>query len=515
MNDWMSLRRVVVAAVAAVSAVAVAACTNDASSITNALGIVSERPDGAPVPEFAAKAVCGPGSNPETGIQGRVAIEDRESGLSQQEAKACNMRLIGQFQGEGTTWVNRSYKSCAYMATALGILPKQRPGVQVVDVRNPSAPVLAASLATPAFISSTWESLSVNESRGLLAGVSVGPLVSALFFDIYDIAQDCTKPRLLNGLAGPGGIGLTLPANVLGHEGGFSPDGKTYWSSGLQPGSLTAIDVSNPALPRPIFFSVATPANHGFDFNPDGTRMYLTTLTPAGVAILDTTKIQNRESALSLPLIGQVAWDDGDLSQHTIHVTYDGRPFLLAVDEGGRGAARFIDLSDETKPRVISKLKLEIHDPKNADLVALDTAGEGLFGYEAHYCEFDRRINPTALACGYFQSGIRVFDVRNPFEVREIAYFNPPGQSAKRSALLGSEHANGVAGYAGANPLSLIRGSDPVSTIGGLAESLTPANMNVDWCSSPPRFVGNQLWVSCQDNGFMVLEFTNGIYPFN
>ena len=37
--------------------------------------------------------------------------------------------------------------------------------------------------------------------------------------------------------------------------------------------------------------------------------------------------------------------------------------------------------------------------------------------------------------------------------------------------------------------------------------------MSADWCSSPPRFVDDRLWVTCMDNGFMVLEFTNGVYP--
>ena len=37
------------------------------------------------------------------------------------------------------------------------------------------------------------------------------------------------------------------------------------------------------------------------------------------------------------------------------------------------------------------------------------------------------------------------------------------------------------------------------------------ADLTADYCSSPPRFVGkDQLWVSCQDNGFMTLRFTNG-----
>ena len=37
--------------------------------------------------------------------------------------------------------------------------------------------------------------------------------------------------------------------------------------------------------------------------------------------------------------------------------------------------------------------------------------------------------------------------------------------------------------------------------------------LSTDWCSSPPRFVGDQLWVTCQDNGFMALRFTNAAAP--
>src|SRR3546814_12184946 len=85
-----------------------------------------------------------------------------------------------------------------------------------------------------------WESLKVNEARSLLGAVSVGPLIGGLFFDIYDIAGDCTAPVHLNGVAQ---TGLELPANVLGHEGDFSPDGMTYWATGLALGALTAIEI--------------------------------------------------------------------------------------------------------------------------------------------------------------------------------------------------------------------------------------------------------------------------------
>jgi LPXTG-motif cell wall-anchored protein len=30
------------------------------------------------------------------------------------------------------------------------------------------------------------------------------------------------------------------------------------------------------------------------------------------------------------------------------------------------------------------------------------------------------------MACGFLQSGLRVFDIRDPLHAREVAYFNPP-----------------------------------------------------------------------------------------
>lgn len=469
-------------------AATLSACQSEAPAAAGTAATVSNG-SGAPSPtqvgaSQASAAVCGAGSKPETGLQGQVPLADRQSGRSQQ-GYSCNMELVGQYQGEGATWVNPSYSHCAYMGTTFtGILQKKSQGVQVVDVSNPSKPVLSTNLTSPAFLQSPWESMKVNEKRGLLAGVAVGPVVSAGFFDIYDISKDCAKPVLLNSLAG----NFTLPANVIGHEGAWSPDGNTYWSTGLNPGSVTAIDVKDPKNPRVIYFGVLSFDNHGFELSEDGNRMYLTTKVPSGIIVLDTSAVQSRKTLPMITQIGSVTWEDGGTTQHSIPVSYLGKPYLLAVDEGGAGAARFIDISDETKPKEVSKLKLAIHAPENADIRAADTANNGTFGYEGHYCQFDKKVDPTAVACGYIQSGVRVFDVRNPLQPKEIAYFNPPAQTTKKAMLKGSEHATSVIG--------------------------ATADLSTDWCTSPPRFVGpDQLWVTCQDNGFMVLKFTNGAYP--
>ncbi|MES3011360.1 MAG: hypothetical protein V4738_11280 [Pseudomonadota bacterium] len=461
------------------------------------------------------RASCGAGSQPETGLQGQVPLADRKSGRSQQ-GYSCNMELVGQYQGEGATWVNPFYDKCAYMATSFNGIPfKRSQGVQVVDVSDTRNPKFSTNLTSPAFFTGTWETLKVNDKRGLLGGVAVGPAVAAAFFDVYDISDNCAKPVLANSFSG----NLTLPANVLGHEGNWSPDGLTYWASGLAGGSLTAIDVTNPKKPRIVYTGTSVVVNHGFELSEDGNRLYLSTAFPAGLVILDVSDVQARKAVPIVRQVGSVFWNTAGVGQHTIPVTMKGKPYLVAVDEFAAESVKFIDISDETKPRVVAKLQLEIHLPQHANERLKDVTGNGLFGYEAHYCSVDRRIEPTAMACGFFQSGVRVFDIRDPSNVKEIAYFNPPAQVGKAGRLHGSEHTSLVVGNIGglsaSDAANLNQDSVPTILTRVLANPLAlGSNLTADYCSSPPKFVGSdQLWVTCQDNGVMVLKFKNAAYP--
>jgi hypothetical protein len=456
-------------------------------------------------PSSIPRAKCGPGASPEDGMQGQVPLADRRSGRSQR-GYWCNLELLGQYQGEGTTYVNPSYEHCAYDATAFPGLPtKKSPGVQVIDVSNPREPRLTTNLTSPAMLTGTWETLKVNEARGLLAGVSVGPVVGALAFDVYDIKTDCAHPKLLNSFAA---ADYTLPATTVNHEGQWSPDGMTYWSSSLGSGGLTAIDVSDPTHPRIAGIGTVGLTNHGFQLSPDGNRMYLSLGFGAGLAILDVSEIQARKPAPVIRMLSTLFWGGpASVSQHTIPVTWGGHPYLIAVDEFAGESVKIIDIADETKPKIVRGLQLEVNRAENAAVVAPEVATNGIFGYDAHYCSVDRKTDPTALACGFFQSGVRVFDIRNPLDPREIAYFNPPAQTGKNTELAGSEHA--TSGFMYAGNASHIRNAGPAATSGwGRSADLT-----ADYCSSPPRFVGrDQLWVSCMDNGFLALQFTNNAY---
>jgi hypothetical protein len=147
--------------------------------------------------------------------------------------------------------------------------------------------------------------------------------------------------------------------------------------------------------------------------------------------------------------------------------------------------ARIIDISNERKPKVVTKIMHEVHDPANCPKVLPDLVGLTTFTYGTHYCSVDNRRNATTLACGMFNSGIRVFDIRDPLRVKEIAYYNPAGTT---TASPGSNH-NRNGGWVAGGP---------------------------DWCSAQVHLDAKKgtLWTTCQDNGVLTLKFRKGVWPF-
>jgi hypothetical protein len=363
------------------------------------------------------RADCAAGSSPELGIQGRVSIEEVQSGRAA-EGYWCNLQPVGYLESSAGLTLAK-FDHCVYYGGLVG-------GVAVVDLSDPANPVATDNLVTPAMVS-PWESVRVNEKRGLLAAVQ-GPS-SPGFFDVYDLNDDCARPVLKS----------ITPVNVVGHESAWAPDGMTYYATTtFSIDAITAIDVSDPMLPKPVTFS-GTHNSHGLSISDDGKRAYLADqklgANQTGLTIVDTSDIQARNlGAPGIRKIGSVTWTDGATGQHTLPVTVGGRPYVIYVDEGDAGAARFIDLSDEANPAVVSTVKLEIHLPENQALREADgdAYGDGsTLQYDSHYCNVDRQVDPQLLICAMCWSGLRVFDIRDPLRPREIAYANPapPGNA--------------------------------------------------------------------------------------
>jgi hypothetical protein len=375
------------------------------------------------------------------------------------------------------------------------------------------------------------EGLRAHTGRGLLVSgtYQIFPQTNPVGhgFDVYAVGTDCRHPQLIftttsmtfdtTGLPPyPGSGPWPNPDSTYGHEGAFAPDGLTYYESDSPHGVYHAIDISDPTKPRLLatfqnpFFSATSPAAisagpHGVSISTDGNRAYFASVqidfasasgaTPetgpwhAGYVVVDTSEIQARMPNPKMRVISTSYMNDSSIPQMTIPVRIKGRHYLITSEEGGSGQfntkgirtacaqgrtpfgmARIHDIEDETSPKEVTKIVLEVNDPANCAAIGPEVGVVNGFIYDVHMCSVDNRDDATTLACGYFQSGIRVYDIREPKNVKEIAYFNP---AAKQGAAPG-------------------------------------------WCAAIPLLDAStgMLYSSCADAGVVSLKFTNHAWPF-
>lgn len=433
---------------------------------------------------------CGPGSNPETGMQGRVSQADHDSGRAA-EGYTCNTELVGSYMVPNAIcsvggfkverYVDSAGRECAYYDSTL-LFPTNildmNIGVNVLDMSDPANPVLANRLVTPAMLS-PHESLVVSQAGGVLAAVMGNPAFYPGVVDVYDIAEDCRSPQLRSSAL----------VGRLGHESGMAPDGATFYSSSPGTPTLTAVDISDPFFPQEVWSGNYT--SHGLSISDDGNRAYLASGNGNGVLIMDVSEIQARTPNPEVREIASISWPNQSIPQNAMPFTRNGKPYLLEIDEYSTntpgssssvaahgefvGAGRIIDISDETNPRIVSDLRLDVHNPENRDAIANDPGASNITGgYAGHYCDVPTRINPDIAACSMILSGLRIFDIRDPENPREVAYYNAPIQPR-------------------------------VITVPAPASN---------WAMSKPAFVPErkEIWYTDGYSGFYVIRVTNGAW---
>lgn len=440
-------------------------------------------------PAATPQAACGPGSKPETGMQGRVSQADHDNGLAAQ-GFSCNTELVGSYVRPtviGTVggfkverYVDAAGHECAYYDTTL-LFPSNlldtNVGVNVLDMSDPANPVLTDRLITPAMLS-PHESLVVSQEGGVLAAVLGNPALAPGIVDVYDLSADCRHPQLRSSAL----------VGVFGHESGMAPDGRTFYSASPSSPTLTAVDIADPSQPTRLWTGNYTA--HGLSLSDDGNRAYIASGNGNGVLIMDVSEIQSRRANPQVREVGRISWDNQTIPQNAMPFSRNGRPYLLEIDEystnrsgaalpaihGDRvGAGRIIDISDETHPVIVSNLRLAVHQPENRAAIANDPGAQNLTGgYAGHYCSVPTRVDPDIAACSMILSGLRIFDIRDPAHPREVAYFNAP-----------------------VLPRVL-----PVPA---------PAS---NWPMSRPAFVPErrEIWYSDGYSGFYVLRVTNGVW---
>jgi hypothetical protein len=472
----------------------------------------------APVPRTARAAAaasatpadyrgCGADALPETGLQGQVPKADQDSGRSRQGYR-CNLRLVGQnnIDARGANMQLAWYEDCAYV----GIIGVREffpytanpavEGLAVLDASNPSRPRHVQTLISPVG-RNHHEGLEVNARRGMLV-VQVGG-ISARYIEIYDVSEDCRRPELK--------ARYDSGARIF-HGLKISDDGNTiYATDGIGMGTpsepLHVIDVSDMSRPRlirtwgpgdaqqaPLSYLI-----HDLDLSHDGTRAYLgasttdTGLVGLGVGgaseantgptvvTLDTTDVEERKPNPDLRIVSQV---DTPNFGHTVQrAVIGGKPYLIASGESpfANGIncpwawGHLIDMSDERRPRVVSQLKLEVNEAKNCAAANNDDVT-----YSIHYVGVDDEHDTSKVFYTYYGGGLRVFDVRDPANPKEIAYYHPPPQ---QNTVL-----------------------DPLSgTFGGDAETPT-----WDSATSVVRYRpdSGQIWIASIGGGLSILELT-------
>jgi len=478
---------------------------------------------------------CDSGDNAETGIQGQIPMAEIASGFKgfncnlqtvATKQPTTRFKALSQF----SMLRDRSGHVCGYIGTLGG-----EGGTTVFDLTDAENPVETAHLTTPGMLNPGEGLRTHEGRGLLVSAYynNFQTTVDANHgFDVYDVGTDCRHPQLLASTvdipfstAGysswEGEEPYPAVDRVLGHEGTVSPDGLTYYISDTVHGVYFAMDISDPTAPKlisqwqnpgydhvTVMRGQAVP--HGLSISDDGNTGYMTSeshdhttadgLIPAtgdwlnGFLVLDTSEVQARKPGAKMRLVGSATFRDGAAEQMTIPVKIAGKSYVVTVGESGAGSTvvsnglanacaagappyampRIYDVSNPADPVLVRKVVLEVNNSAAQPDVCASLKPNfdaGVANFNAHMCSVDNRDNATTLTCSYWQSGIRVFDIRDPVNVKEIAYYTPPT----------------------AGP--------------GVAPDL---------CGAIPLLDAERgmLFSSCADVGLVALKFKSGVWPF-
>jgi hypothetical protein len=185
----------------------------------------------------------------------------------------------------------------------------------------------------------------------------------------------------------------------------------------------------------------------------DGNRAYVADPFGRDMVILDTSEIQARKPDPQVREVSRLTWSPASIPQNAIPFTEGGHPYVLEFDEYNAatlgsgsadevGAARIIDIADETHPRVVSDLRLQVNKPADHKAASGDPgATSPVQGYAAHYCNIPSRVDPKIVACSFIVSGLRLFDISDVVHPKEIGYFVAPTKAKAENEGQASDFA--------------------------------------------------------------------------
>ncbi|MBL8270029.1 hypothetical protein [Steroidobacter sp.] len=498
-----------------------------------------------PVGPVATKATCGKNDRTESGIQGQTPLADRFGPGHQTAAFNCNLELLSQTGEHGANTGLVTTDKCAYFTQwqAPELLPVlKNPGVVVVDVSDSARPKIARYLQSAGMLDA-HESLVVHQRRGLLIGQAVDQTHrSGKTTDIYDIS-DCLNPVLKFSGVIPD---FVLHTGDLTRDGKtlWAAPGRNESSKENEGYLVSALDISDPAHPKVIARLTSDDSRlarfHNISVSDDGNTVYfpiggsignerrVEDMHPQGLVVADVSEVQARKPDAKIkPALEPVYWHDTFSSHYTYPVTVAGKRYLFQSDASGVlryvvwsggptgrafvgplatrgrsgppaftaeqacswgkpgwGYVHVFELNG-SQPTSASAVKLAIQDPKHCLVAANEPFYD--FGYSGYNCDFDNFQDAKLMACASFQAGLRVFDISNIKQPRELAYYKPP--------------AVGVAPRA-ASPYQSFR--DTGITTGATKYHSADGVTNVKFANN-----AREVWFVSWDNAFQVVKFSD------
>ncbi|GAC1441493.1 MAG: hypothetical protein NVSMB55_09450 [Mycobacteriales bacterium] len=335
--------------------------------------------------------------------------------------------------------------SCAYLGDRSYDGPRRHGGIAILDVSRPSAPKQVGLIPPRQY--STQREMRADSGLGLLVVEDYSPYIgsartggtsySGNDLQVYDIAKDCTQPRLISTYD----FGARAP-----HEFFLWKDPKhpgrvlAYVTHAIYAPDLSVIDLTDPTAPRLISTYMspqqeasglqddvpvshptrATPSSyiHSIAVSDDGTRAYVGNWD-YGTFVADTSGLADPAGPPVIRPLSALPLDYGA----NVHgnVPIPGKPYGVMVQEeyaaAGRscpfGWLRIADMTDPTALKLAGQYKLPENDCGKAQ------AANGTF--TAH----NQTNFPSLTLLTWYSGGLRAVDTTNPDKPVEAGVFVP------------------------------------------------------------------------------------------
>ena len=315
-------------------------------------------------------------------------------------------------------------------------------GVLIVDIKDPAAPTVVGAIGPPdeANPGETSRELRIWPEQNLLIVMTLfsncgeihacSPIEGADRFNFYDIS----------------GKNAAAPKLVSTYEPSNDPHEFFLWDDPKKPGrallylstpngaeKIIVTDISRARAGKfqevvkmsPLFSGSFV---HSLSVNNAGTRGYIAHLT-GGVGVLDTSDLAKGVAKPKIRVLtppnNAPKWSGP--GPHSA-VKLFGRDVMLITDEvygaamkalGGHGCpwgwARFIDIKDPVKPKIISEYKL----PQNEESFCTQDAAHPTTSFAAH----NPTVTKNLLVLTWHSGGLQVVDISDPAKPTQAAEF--------------------------------------------------------------------------------------------